>query len=79
MATAQAIPDANRDEALAGAEISEDEHEVILHEAEPVIEKRTVPKERIRLETDTVTEEREVTEQVRRERIDVDGDTRDND
>jgi uncharacterized protein (TIGR02271 family) len=73
------ITDANRDEALAGAEITEDKHEVILHEEEPVVEKRTVPKERIRLETDTVTEERELTEQVRRERIDADSDTRDND
>jgi uncharacterized protein (TIGR02271 family) len=75
----EAITDANRDDALAGAEITEDEHEVVLHEEELVVEKRTVPKERIRLETDTVTDEREVTEQVRRERIDVDGDTRDND
>jgi hypothetical protein len=32
---------------------------------------------RDRDETDTVTEEREVSEEVRRERIDVDGDTRD--
>jgi uncharacterized protein (TIGR02271 family) len=71
------ITDANRDEALAGQEIGEDEHEVVLHEEEPVVEKRTVPKERVRLKTDTVTEEREVSDEVRRERIDVDGDTRD--
>jgi uncharacterized protein (TIGR02271 family) len=75
----EAITDANRDEALAGAEITEDEHDVVLHEEEPVVEKRTVPKERIRLETDTVTEDREVTDQVRRERVGVDGDTRDSD
>jgi stress response protein YsnF len=37
-----------------------------------VVEKRVVPKERIRLDTDTVTEEREVAEEVRREQIDVD-------
>jgi uncharacterized protein (TIGR02271 family) len=66
------ITDANRDEALAGPDITEAEHEVVLHEEEPVVEKRTVPKERVRLDTDTVTEEREVSEQVRRERIDVD-------
>jgi uncharacterized protein (TIGR02271 family) len=73
------ITDANRDTAVEGSEITESEHEVILREEEPVVEKRTVPKERVRLETDTVTEEREVSEEVRRERIDVDGDTRDRD
>jgi uncharacterized protein (TIGR02271 family) len=71
------ITDANRDPALAGEEITEAEHEVVLHEEEPVVEKRTVPKERVRLETDTVTEEREVSDEVRRERIDVEGDVRD--
>jgi uncharacterized protein (TIGR02271 family) len=71
------ITDANRDQALAGDDITEAEHEVVLHEEEPVVEKRTVPKERVRLETDTVTEEREVSDQVRRERIEVEGDARD--
>jgi len=73
------ITDANRDQALAGEDITEAEHEVVLHEEEPVVEKRTVPKERVRLDTDTVTEEREVSEEVRRERIDVDGPVRDDD
>jgi uncharacterized protein (TIGR02271 family) len=71
------ITDANRDRALAGEDITDAEHEVVLHEEEPVVEKRTVPKERVRLETDTVTEEREVSDQVRRERIEVEGDARD--
>lgn len=48
------ITDANRDDARSGPEISEEEHEVVLHEAQPVVEKRTVPKERVRLDTDTV-------------------------
>jgi uncharacterized protein (TIGR02271 family) len=73
------ITDANRDKALAGEDIGEAEHEVVLHEEEPVVEKRTVPKERVRLSTDTVTDEREVSDQVRRERIDVDGPVRDDD
>jgi len=60
------ITDANRDQALSGAEITESEHEVVLHEEEPVVEKRTVPKERVRWEKDTVTEEREVSEEVRK-------------
>jgi uncharacterized protein (TIGR02271 family) len=67
------ITDSNRDAALDGPEISEDEHEVILHEEEPVVEKRAVAKERVRLDTETVTEEREVSEQVRKEQIEAEG------
>jgi uncharacterized protein (TIGR02271 family) len=67
------ITEANRGAALEGPEISEEEHEVILHEEEPVVEKRTVPKERVRLDTETVTEEREVSEQVRKEQFETDG------
>jgi uncharacterized protein (TIGR02271 family) len=67
------ITDANRDQALSGAEISEEEHEVVLHGEQPVVEKQTVPKERVRLDTETVSEEREVTEEVRKERIEADG------
>jgi uncharacterized protein (TIGR02271 family) len=68
------ITDANIDRATAGPEISDEEHEVVLHEEQPVVEKRVVPKERVRLDTDTVTEDREVSEEVRKERIDADGD-----
>jgi len=70
------ITDENRDRALAGPEITESEHEVVLHEEEPVVEKRTVPKERVRLDKDVVTEEREISEEVRKERLDTDGDER---
>jgi uncharacterized protein (TIGR02271 family) len=66
------ITDANRDQALDGPEISEEEHEVVLHEEVPVVEKRTVPRERVSLQKDTLTEEREVSEQVRKERIETD-------
>jgi uncharacterized protein (TIGR02271 family) len=67
------ITDENVDQAMDGAEISEEEHEVVLHEEEPVVEKRTVPKERVRLDTETVSEEHEVSEEVRKEQIDADG------
>jgi len=70
------ITDANRDAALSGGDITEEEHEVTLRAEEPVIEKRVVPKERVRLETDTVTDEQQVTDEVRKERIDTDGDVR---
>jgi uncharacterized protein (TIGR02271 family) len=66
------ITDENRDAALSGAQISEAEHEVVLHQEEPVVEKRTVPKERVRLDKDSVTEERQVSEEVRKERIESD-------
>ena len=68
------ITDANLDAATSGPAISEEEHEVTLHEEEPVVEKRAVPKERVRLDTDTVTEERQVGEEVRKEQIEVEGD-----
>jgi uncharacterized protein (TIGR02271 family) len=67
--TREPITDENIDDALSGPEISEEEHEVVLHEEEPVVEKRTVPKERVRLEKDTVTDEREISEEVSKERI----------
>lgn len=70
------ITDANRDQALSGADISEEDHEVVLHEEEPVVEKRAVPKERVRLDTETITEEREISEEVRKERIEGEDDTR---
>lgn len=66
------ITEANRDAATSGPEISEEEHEVVLHEETPVVEKRAVPKERVRLDTDTVSGEKEVSADVRKERIEVD-------
>jgi len=66
------ITDENIDQAMSGPEISEAEHEVVVREEEPVVEKRTVPKERVRLEKDTATEERPVSEDVRKERIESD-------
>jgi uncharacterized protein (TIGR02271 family) len=68
------ITDANLEDAISGPAISEEEHEVTLHEETPVVDKRAVPKERVRLDTETVTEERQVAEEVRKEQIEVDGD-----
>jgi uncharacterized protein (TIGR02271 family) len=70
------ITEANAGEAMDGPAISDEEHEVTLMEEQVVTEKRAVPKERVRLEKDTVTEEQSVTDEVRKERIDVDGDGR---
>jgi uncharacterized protein (TIGR02271 family) len=70
------ITDANVDAATAGPEISSEEHEVVLHEEEVVTEKRVVPKERVRLDKDVTTEERQVSETLRKEEIDVNQDAR---
>jgi uncharacterized protein (TIGR02271 family) len=66
------ITDANLDAATSGPAISEEEHEVTLHEEQVVVDKRAVPKERVRLDTETVTDERQVSEEVRKEQIQLD-------
>ena len=67
------ITDANAGAAMSGPDISEEEHEVVLHEERPVVEKETVPVERVRLNKDTVTDEVTVDQEVRKERIETDG------
>jgi uncharacterized protein (TIGR02271 family) len=68
------ITDANRGAAMSGPGISEEEHEIVLHEERPVVEKETVPVERVRLDKETVTDEVTVDEEVRKERIETGGD-----
>jgi uncharacterized protein (TIGR02271 family) len=68
------ITEANRDDAVSGPEISDDAHEVVVHEERPVVQKETVPVERVRLGTETVTEQETVDGEVRKERVDLDGD-----
>jgi len=70
----EAITDANRGEALSGADISEEEHEVVLHEERPVVTTEAVPVERVRLGTETVTEQQSVSGEVRKEQIELDDD-----
>jgi uncharacterized protein (TIGR02271 family) len=67
------ITDANVGNAYDGPAISEEEHEVVLHAERPVVSKEATPVERVRLDTQTVTEQQQVTEQVRKEQIEVDG------
>jgi uncharacterized protein (TIGR02271 family) len=66
------ITEANADAAMDGPAISEEEHEVVLHEEEVVVDKQAVPKERVRMEKDTVVDEERVSEDVRKEVIEVD-------
>jgi uncharacterized protein (TIGR02271 family) len=64
------ITDANRGAARSGGDITEEEHEVTLHAERPVVSKESVPVERVRLGTETVSGEQEVSETLRKERID---------
>ena len=66
------ITDANRGSAMDGPAISEEEHEVVLHAEQPVVAKEAVPVERVRLGTETVTEQQQVTDTVRKEQVDTD-------
>ena len=67
------ITDTNIDNALSGPALSEEEHEVVLHEERAVVQKDVVPKERVRLDKDVITEEQRVSEEVRKEQIEVEG------
>lgn len=67
------ITDANRGAAMSGPDLSDEEHEMTLHEERPVVDKETVPVERVRLDKDTITDEVTVDEEVRKERIETDG------
>jgi uncharacterized protein (TIGR02271 family) len=68
------ITDSNVDKAMSGGDITEEEHEVVLHEEQPVVEKRAVPKERVRLTKDAITEDHEISEELRKEQIKEEGD-----
>ena len=71
------ITDGNVDEALTGAPISEEEHEVVLREEKPVVQKVVEPVERVRIGTQQTTQEETVSDEVRKERIVAEGDVDD--
>jgi uncharacterized protein (TIGR02271 family) len=66
------ITDANRGAAYDGPTISEEEHEVTLHAERPVVSKEAEAVERVRLDTETVTDTETVGGEVRKEEIEVD-------
>jgi uncharacterized protein (TIGR02271 family) len=66
------ITDENRDPAMAGGDITDEEHEVTLHEERAVVDKEAVPVERVQMDTETVTEDQQVSEDVRKEEIESD-------
>lgn len=65
------IPDA---EPVTATAFVPTEQEVVLHEERVVVGTETVPVERVRLVVDEVAEDREVTADVRRERVELAGD-----
>ncbi|BAJ31883.1 MULTISPECIES: PRC and DUF2382 domain-containing protein [Kitasatospora] len=65
------ITEANRGEALSGEPISEAEYDVTLHGERPVVRTEAVPVERVRLVTEEHVEQRTVTGEVRKERIEA--------
>ena len=69
------ITDANRGDATTGGEITSDEHEVVLNEEEVVVDKQAVPKERVRMDKDVVTDEQQVSETLQKEQIETEGDS----
>jgi uncharacterized protein (TIGR02271 family) len=66
------ITDANVDAATSGPKVTDSGHEVVLHGEQPVVEKRVVPRERVRLDKEVVTDQEQVAGEVRKEQIDVD-------
>lgn len=54
--------------------IGEAETEVVLHAEEAVIRKESIPVERVRMETEKVTEQKEVSAEIRKEQIEYDTD-----
>jgi uncharacterized protein (TIGR02271 family) len=68
------ITDANVGAATSGKNLSDEEHEVTLSEERVSVNKETVPVERVRLGTEKVTENENVSETVGKEQIDFEGD-----
>jgi uncharacterized protein (TIGR02271 family) len=73
------VPDGEEDatdtgESIGGAPVPGDSPDVVLYEEVPVVATTVRPVERVRLGTEEVTEMETVTEEVRQERIAVEGD-----
>jgi len=71
----EAIDSSNVDSAMSGAQISEGVHEVVLNEETAYADTEVVPKERIRLDKERVTEQEQIAADLRKERVEVEGDT----
>lgn len=68
------ITDQNVGGAVSGPDLTEDEKNVTLHEERVVVNKETVPVERVHLGKETVTDQQNVSEEVAHEEIELDED-----
>jgi uncharacterized protein (TIGR02271 family) len=68
------ITDANVGDAMAGPDLKEDEVDVTLYEERAVVNKETVPVERVRVGKEVHTETEAVSADVAREEIEIDAD-----
>ncbi|CAN5361220.1 PRC and DUF2382 domain-containing protein [soil metagenome] len=66
------ISDGDAGEAVADGDLGDEEQEVTLTEERVTVDKETVPVERVGLGTETVTDDQEVTEEVRKEQVEAD-------
>ncbi|SEQ95664.1 DUF2382 domain-containing protein [Lentzea albida] len=62
------------DAARTGKAFADEQAEMTLHREEPVVQKRTEATERVRLEKDAVTEQKDIKGEVRKERVEVERD-----
>lgn len=69
------ITDAEAGDAVTDGELSSEDHDVVLTEERVVVSKETVPVERVRVDKQTVTEQEQVSEEVRKEQIELDKDS----
>ncbi|MGW1836232.1 PRC and DUF2382 domain-containing protein [Streptomyces sp. NPDC002067] len=69
------ISDEERMRGRTAPRLGEGEVEVVLHEEEAVVTKRTVPVERVRLETERVTVQQEINTELRKEEVEFDDGT----
>ena len=68
------ITDDSDDRAMAANDLTTEQREIVLNEEVVDVNKRVVPKERVRLETETESDEVTVDDTVRKERIDFEQD-----
>ena len=61
------------DQAVSGADIGEEQVDVSLRAEEAVVQKQAVARERVSLEKDVETERQTVSDELRKERVEVDG------
>ena len=64
------------EEARTDAQLGDEELEVVLHEERPIVTKKVVQVERVTVNTEMIQENREVTDTVRHEEIEIEDDTK---